>query len=174
MVWKKYLVIILGVMASVMMWWKVITTPNIPSPIFQGLIFTAVMVFFVWFSLGFSRKKKVVSVDEFNDYLISSNFLIQSKDNVTTFQKNTVIIKIKSFERKLEATKEFNQLRHDLVCDSDITYQSDKRTASYFKSVFESSNDYFCLVLVDFTIITMTAPINAKDDIIQIIKELRF
>ena len=60
MVWKKYLGILLGITSSGVMWWKVLTTPNIPLPALQGLIFTGVMAFLVWFALGFPKKKKPV------------------------------------------------------------------------------------------------------------------
>ncbi len=58
MIWKKYLVIGFGIFASVVIWWKVLTTPDIPSPIFQGVIFSLIMAFFVWFLLGFPMIKR--------------------------------------------------------------------------------------------------------------------
>ena len=174
MVWKKYLVILLGITASGVMWWKVLTTPNIPSPALQGLIFTAVMAFLVWFALGFPKKKKPVSADELEEHLISSGFSSESTQNETVYKKDTAIIKVQLFNSKSEATKEFNRIRFDLTCNGDIAYQSTKSTTAYSKLEIETSNTYYCTLLINLSVIEMSTPITEKDSIKQILKAVRY
>ncbi len=174
MVWKKYLVILLGITASAMMWWKVLTTPNIPSPALQGVIFTAVMAFLVWFALGFPKKKKPVSTDELEEHLISSGFSSQNTQNEKIYKKDTAVIKVQSFDSKSEAAKEFNNLRFDLTCNGDIAYQSTKNTTVCSKLEVETSNTYHCILLVNSSVIEMSAPISEKDSIKQILKTVRY
>lgn len=121
MVWKKYLVILLGITASGVMWWKVLTTPNIPSPALQGLIFTAVMAFLVWFALGFPKKKKPVSADELEEHLISSGFSLESTQNETIYKKDTAVIKVLSFDSKSDAIKGCIIFMLKLILMSQIT-----------------------------------------------------
>lgn len=170
MVWKKYLVILLGITASGAMWWKVLTTPNIPAPVLQGVIFTAVMAFLVWFALGFPKKKKPASTDEFEEYLISSGFSSESTQNETIYKKDTEVIKVQSFDNKSEATKEFNKLRFDLTRNSDIAYQSTKSTTAYSKLEVETSNTYYCTLLTNSSVIEMSAPVTEKESIKQLLK----
>lgn len=174
MIWKKYLVILLGITASGVMWWKVLTTPNIPSPALQGLIFTAVMAFLVWFALGFPKKKKPVSADELEEHLTSLGFISQSTQNETIYKKNNTVIKTQSFDSKSEATKEFNRMRFDLTCSGDIAYQSTKSTTAYSKLEVETSNTYYCTLLINSSVIEMSAPITEKDIIKQILKAVRY
>ena len=174
MLWKKYLVILLGITSSGVMWWKVLTTPNIPSPVLQGLIFTAVMAFLVWFALGFPKKKKPVSTDEFEEHLILSGFSSQSTQSETIYKKDTEVIKVQSFDNKSEATKEFNKLRFDLTCNSDIAYQSTKITTAYSKLEVETSNTYHCILLINSSLIEMSAPVTEKDGIKQVLKTVRY
>lgn len=174
MVWKKYLVILLGITASAMMWWKVLTTPNIPSPALQGVIFTAVMAFLVWFALGFPKKKKPLSADDLEEHLISSGFTSESTQNGTIYKRDTAVIKVQSFDNKSEATKEFNKLRFDLTCNSDIAYQSTKSTTAYSKLEVETSNTYHCILLINSSLIEMSAPVTEKDGIKQVLKTVRY
>lgn len=174
MLWKKYLVILLGITASGVMWWKVLTTPNIPSPFLQGLIFTAVMAFLVWFVLGFPKKKKTVSIEELQEFLTSSSFSSQSAQNETIYKKDNVVIKVQSFDNKSEATKEFNELRFDLTCSGDIAYQSTKSTTAYSKLEVETSNTYHCVLLINSSLIEMSAPVTEKDSIKQVLKTVRY
>lgn len=174
MVWKKYLVILFGITASGAVWWKVLTTPNIPLPTLQGLIFTAVMAFLVWFALGFPKKKKPVSIDELEEYLISLGFILQSTQNETIYKKNNTVTKMQSFDSKSEATKEFNRMRFDLTCNGDIAYQSNKSTTVYSKLEVETSNTYFCILLINSSVIKMETPVAGKDSIKQIMKAVRY
>lgn len=174
MVWKKYLVILLGITASGVMWWKVLSTPNIPSPALQGVIFTAVMAFLVWFALGFPKKKKPVSTNELKEYLTSSGFTSQITQNGTIYKRDTAVIKVQSFDNKSEATKEFNKLRFDLTCNGDIAYQSTKSTTAYSKLEVETSNNYHCILLISSSVIEISAPITEKDSIKQILKTVRY
>lgn len=174
MVWKKYLVILLGITASGVMWWKVLTTPNIPAPVLQGVIFTAVMSFLVWFTLGFPKKKKPVSIHELEEFLTSSGFSSQSTQSETIYKKDNTVIKVQLFDNKYEATKEFNKLRFDLTCSGDIAYQSTNSTALYSKLEVETSNTYYCTLLINSSVIEMSAPITEKDSIKQILKTVRY
>lgn len=174
MVWKKYLVILLGITASGVMWWKVLSTPNIPSPALQGVIFTAVMAFLVWLALGFPKTKKPISTDELEERLISSGFTSQITQNGTIYKRETAVIKVQSFDDKSAATKEFNRIRFDLTCSGDIAYQSTKSTTAYSKLEVENSNTYYCTLLINLSVIEMTAPITDKDDIKQILKAVRY
>lgn len=174
MVWKKYLVILFGITALGAMWWKILTTPNIPSPAIQGLIFTAVMAILVWFALGFPKKKKPASVEELQEFLTSSGFSSQSTQSETIYKKDTEVIKTQSFDKKSDATKEFNKLRFDLTCNGDIAYQSTKSTALYSKLEVETSNTYYCTLLINSSVIEMSAPITEKDSIKQILKAVRY
>lgn len=38
-------------------WYKIVVTPNLPMPIFQGLSFTAIMVVFAWVAVGCPKGK---------------------------------------------------------------------------------------------------------------------
>lgn len=174
MVWRKYLVILLGITASGVMWWKVLYTPNIPSPALQGVIFTAVMAFLVWFALGFPKKKKPVSTNELEEYLTSSGFTSQITQNGTIYKRDTAVIKVQSFDDKSEATKEFNRIRFDLTCSGDIAYQSTKSTTAYSKFEVENSNTYYCTLLINSLVIEMSAPVTEKDSIKQLLKEIRY
>lgn len=174
MVWKKYLGILLGITSSGVMWWKVLTTPNIPLPALQGLIFTAVMAFLVWFALGFPKKKKPVSIDELEEYLTSLGFISQSTQNETIYKKNNTVTKMQSFDSKSEATKEFNRMRFDLTCNGDIAYQSTKSTTAYSKLEVETSNTYHCILLINSSLIEMSAPVTEKDGIKQVLKTVRY
>lgn len=174
MVWKKYLVILLGITASGVMWWKVLTTPNIPSPALQGVVFTAVMAFLVWFALGFPKKKKPVSVHELESFLTSSGFSSQSTQSETIYKKDNTVIKVQSFDNKYEATKEFNKLRFDLTCNGDVAYQSTKSTTAYSKLEAETSIAYYCFLLINSSVIEVSVPITEKDIIKQILKAVRY
>ena len=174
MVWKKYLMILLGITASGVMWWKVLTTPSIPSPALQGVIFTAVMAFLVWFALGFPKKKKPVSIHELEEFLTSSGFSSQSTQSETIYKKDTAVIKVQSFDNKSEVTKEFNKLRFDLTCSGDIAYQSTKSTTAYSKLEVETSNTYYCTLLTNSSVIEMSAPVTEKESIKQLLKVIRY
>lgn len=174
MVWKKYLVILLGITASGVMWWKVLTTPSIPSPALQGVIFTAVMAFLVWFALGFPKNKKPVSIDKLEECLTSSGFTSQSTQNGTIYKRDTAVIKVQSFDNKSESTKEFNRIRFDLTCNGDVAYQSTKSTTAYSKLEAKTSSTYYCTLLISSSVIEMSAPITKKDSIKQLLKEIRY
>ncbi len=53
MAFMKYFIVAFGFFASGLMWWKILTTPDIPWPVFQGVVYSLVMAMFVWMALGF-------------------------------------------------------------------------------------------------------------------------
>lgn len=53
----KYIIVALGAFISCVACWKILTTPDIPFPFFQCVIFTTVIMLLTWMLLGFPAIK---------------------------------------------------------------------------------------------------------------------
>lgn len=178
---KLLLIILVPSICIIGVWYKILTMPNVPYPMLQGLIYTLIMLVFVWFALGMPKPKKQKNVDDIIEYLISvgfvSKYLEQNSGAQTGFayEKDGVIFELLNFDSSSRASKFYNQISAELDNPENyIIYSQNLNSAKYQKHAVKTEKNYNCIIGKDSTVIHINSDTESADLAEKILKELHY
>lgn len=177
---KLVLIFLVPSVCIIGVWYKILTMPDIPYPFLQGMIYTLIMLIFVWFALGMPRPQKQKSVDEIIKHLISVGFSSKYPEqnngaqNGFAYEKDGVVFEFMTFDSSSIASKFYNQKSAELDNpESYIIYSQNINSAKYQKHTVKTEKNYNCIIAKDSTVIHVNSDTENAGLAEKILKEIR-
>lgn len=178
---KSILLIAVPAICIIGVWYIILTTPDISYPMLQGLIYTLIMLVFVWFALGRPMPQKQKTVDEIVEYLISlgfaSKYIEQNNGAQKSFayEKDGVVFEFFTFDSSSQAAKFYNHVSAELDNPENYIISAQKLNSSKCqKHTIKTEIGYRCIINKDTNVIQINSDKENAGLAEKILKDIRY
>lgn len=178
---KLFLIIAVPAICIIGVWYIIFTTPGISYPMLQGMVYTLIMLVFVWFALGRPMPQKQKTFDEIVEYLISLGFVSKYLEQNNgaqkgfAYEKDGVVFEFFTFDSSSQAAKFYNHVSAELDNPENyIIYAQKLNSSKHQKHTLKTETCYNCIINKDTTVIHISSDTNNADLAEKILKDIRY
>lgn len=178
---RLFLAISVPAVCIIGVWYKILTTPDAPYPLLQGLGYTLVMLLLAWFALGMPKPQKQKTIDEIVEHLISVGFVSKYLEQNNgaqkgfAYEKNGVVFEFFTFDSSSDASKFYNRKSAEMDNPENYTiYSQNMNSSNYKKHALKTEKNYDCVISKDSTVIHISSDTENAGLAEKILKDIRY